>query len=426
MGPDAPSATERVAVPVLSSRDEALVSLGRTLVALLRRSGRIVRILPSCAEIVGLSPSRLTGRPFTGLVPAGERPAVRAAIEAAFDTGRRQRVEHRLLWAGGERTCLSHLAPCQVAGERFVHLACTDIAPVAAARDVFEGEQRLLAAVLEHVDEAILGLTPSGRIVACSQRAGTLLGWAHDELLGRRLGEVLGDDVRVPLEDGPVVVDLDHRRPDGRHRPVRLRFRAAKGGGAPLVTLAIEPRDDAGATYERLVRLARTDPLTGVRNRADTLTELSRWIADAPTRPFYVAYIDLDDFKTVNDTGGHAAGDALLARVGRALRASVRSQDLVGRVGGDEFVAGLRDVASHEAAVELAGRILRALGHVRDDAGRPVRASVGLAVHPADGHTPEALLATADAAMYAAKRAGGHTVRTSWASDAPDSFQAAR
>ena len=148
------------------------------------------------------------------------------------------------------------------------------------------------------------------------------------------------------------------------------------------------------------------DSLTGLANRALFHDRLSRAIAE--TMPFGLLFVDLDDFKAVNDQSGHASGDAVLSVVGKRLAASVRGTDVVARLGGDEFAvlaAGL------EEPERVALRILDALAEpvMVADQWYTVRASVGVVVCGADGHHPlttDELLHQADAAMYEAKRQG--------------------
>jgi diguanylate cyclase (GGDEF)-like protein/PAS domain S-box-containing protein len=165
---------------------------------------------------------------------------------------------------------------------------------------------------------------------------------------------------------------------------------------------------DLKVAQERLAHLALHDPLTRLPNRAAVMDrlraqELSR------TRGA-VLYIDIDGFKTVNDRYGHATGDAVLARAATRLRAAVRPDDLVGRVGGDEFVVVCEDVDGTTTS-RVAERIVDALGepfHVGEHL-ITVSASVGTAPLDDDG---VAALALADAAMYDAKRNGGGRATT--------------
>jgi diguanylate cyclase (GGDEF)-like protein len=153
--------------------------------------------------------------------------------------------------------------------------------------------------------------------------------------------------------------------------------------------------------------LASTDPLTGIPNRRAFLDRASAAVdAAAWGHPTVVCLVDLDGFKAVNDTDGHAAGDALLIAVGSALGAAVRETDTVARLGGDEF-AVLADVSVGHSGEMLAERLRAAVASVGRASG--VTASVGVAdVQP--GYDVEDLLHRADAAMYRSKTAGGNQV----------------
>jgi diguanylate cyclase (GGDEF)-like protein len=168
------------------------------------------------------------------------------------------------------------------------------------------------------------------------------------------------------------------------------------------------------AAYDRhidLIRtqetLAATDPLTGIPNRRAFLDRLSAAVeASAWGHPTVVCLVDLDGFKSVNDAGGHAAGDTMLTAVGAALGRVVRETDTVARLGGDEF-AVLADVTVTFSGEMLAERLREAVAVIGRDSG--VTASVGVAeVQPGDD--VEDLMHRADAAMYRSKTAGGNQV----------------
>jgi diguanylate cyclase (GGDEF)-like protein len=170
--------------------------------------------------------------------------------------------------------------------------------------------------------------------------------------------------------------------------------------------------------YER--RTSLTDALTGIANRRGFRKAAELALAWAGRQPaaLSLAYMDLDEFKEVNDTLGHAAGDELLRLVGRTLAGSVRSTDVVARLGGDEFAILLpaTDVSTSRVVVERLCERLRAA--MRSEAAAPAATfSMGVATFPppAPGSPPpasvEALLRTADAAMYEVKRAGKGDVR---------------
>ncbi|MFZ1785172.1 MAG: GGDEF domain-containing protein [Ferruginibacter sp.] len=161
---------------------------------------------------------------------------------------------------------------------------------------------------------------------------------------------------------------------------------------------------------EELRHQALHDKLTGLPNRALFWERLSHRMSMAARRPtgFAVLFLDLDDFKTVNDTLGHAAGDQLLVDVAAQLRAELRAGDTAARVGGDEFIVLLDEVVSAESALIIAHRLAEAL-RTRLEVGADQRitmASIGLAMGPGDFVTADAMVAAADTAMYDAKRDG--------------------
>jgi diguanylate cyclase (GGDEF)-like protein len=158
-------------------------------------------------------------------------------------------------------------------------------------------------------------------------------------------------------------------------------------------------------------RRALHDQLTGLPNRVLFWEHLSLRVKLAHRRNtgYAVLFLDVDDFKAVNDTLGHAVGDRLLADLALRLRSSLRAGDIAARVGGDEFLVLIDDVASTEAALVVAGRLDQAL-RVPYKVGakrRVVTASIGVAVGPDGLHTADAVVAAADSAMYEAKRGGG-------------------
>lgn len=166
---------------------------------------------------------------------------------------------------------------------------------------------------------------------------------------------------------------------------------------------------------DELARLANFDALTGLANRHRFGAELERLAAspDLPPRPCALLFLDLDNFKHVNDTLGHSVGDQLLRRVGARLRSCVAEGDLLARLGGDEFALLTWRYTSPETAGALAERLLVLLADPcqLDDVMVEVRASVGVALAPRDGRSPQALLQCADLALYAAKAAGRNTYR---------------
>jgi diguanylate cyclase (GGDEF)-like protein len=165
----------------------------------------------------------------------------------------------------------------------------------------------------------------------------------------------------------------------------------------------------------RLRDLAHLDSLTGLPNRLMILSRMSHALAAAQRQRHKVAvlYIDLDNFKNVNDSLGHSAGDQLLLGVAQRLAQRTRRDDTLGRLGGDEFIVLLETLRDGEDAGAIAQELLHLLSRPFDVGPSEVyvQASIGISLFPDDGSEVEDLLRDADTAMYQAKRAGRGTYR---------------
>jgi diguanylate cyclase (GGDEF)-like protein len=164
---------------------------------------------------------------------------------------------------------------------------------------------------------------------------------------------------------------------------------------------------------ERVRHMANHDSLTGLPNRMlfnDRLGQEIR-LARRETGQFALLYLDLDKFKPINDTFGHAAGDQLLRGVGRRIRAQVRESDTVARLGGDEFAVILPSIIGREQVAIVAGKIIAALAAPFTLGSQKQRVeigvSIGIALYPADANDHETLIKKADVAMYDAKTTRG-------------------
>ena len=188
---------------------------------------------------------------------------------------------------------------------------------------------------------------------------------------------------------------------------------------------AVIPLVVAATTFETrvaamaLFRRATVDRLTRLPNRAAFEVEAQRWLADRRRRPAALAYVDLDQFKIINDSFSHAEGDALVQQIAALLKANLGSGEYLARIGGDEF-ALLLDQLDPEAAVRRCQAICRSISDYRHAVGKrvlTVTASVGLTPILADAHSYADLLSRADAACFTAKELGGNRVQLSDAQD---------
>ncbi|MGH9033491.1 MAG: putative bifunctional diguanylate cyclase/phosphodiesterase [Acidimicrobiia bacterium] len=298
--------------------------------------------------------------------------------------------------------------------------------------------RRLVArtqALLSYVDEVVTVSDADGRLVYASPAAEALLGYRPDELV--RMGSVLA---LVHADDTPRVHSAYQQAVSEAGTTVTAAFRALHRSRVTMLQLeagvtsllhdpsvegvVVTLRDvtERRRSERTLARHALRDPLTGLPNRTLLLDRLRQALARAEgSREDVVAlFVDLDRFKVVNDSLGHAAGDELLVEVARRLAGAVAPGDTVARLGGDEFVVLCTIPRDRAVLVDLAARLRSGLADLPDQILRavaaPIRlpeaevtitASMGVAVaDPSAAPSPEDLLADADAAMYLAKQHG--------------------
>jgi diguanylate cyclase (GGDEF)-like protein/PAS domain S-box-containing protein len=197
---------------------------------------------------------------------------------------------------------------------------------------------------------------------------------------------------------------------DGRQSWLLMSAQPVRYAGVVCLLIALANIDDRKRLQEDMRRRALHDPLTTLANRAMFLESLERAVHKARRRSaqFSVLFVDLDRFKEVNDTMGHAAGDALLKTVAERLVSAVRQSDLVARLGGDEFVILIEEHGGPEEVMIVAQKVLAMVERPVpvDWREATVSASIGIATFPEDGEDAEALLRNADAAMYQSKERG--------------------
>lgn len=271
---------------------------------------------------------------------------------------------------------------------------------------------------LENIAQGILMVDAKGEIGFMNSRYAELQGLPVDFASGRttyrelvdhldatgefdeRIGADLLDFIRFPGHR-ECIPHYDRDRPDGTALAVRTT-RLPDGGFVQTLT-DISGRRRAEA---KVLQLARHDALTGLTNRAVIRQQLEEAAGLSATgRSFAVLMIDLDRFKPVNDTHGHAVGDLLLKLVAERLRNTVRTGDVVGRLGGDEFAVIQMGATQTDQAEALASRLTRALCQPYSIDGQTITigASIGIAMAPSHGRTGQELLAAADLALYAVK-----------------------
>ncbi|MFN3775976.1 EAL domain-containing protein [Sphingomonas parapaucimobilis] len=260
--------------------------------------------------------------------------------------------------------------------------------------------QRRLAQVMEGSVDAMI-VESDGVIVAANGAFTDLLG-TDDNVLGQSLHRWVSDIGSVRPGS---LAQRTLQAVDGTPIPVEIALRVDTSETKSHMIYALRDVRQRLAQERRIAHLARNDGLTGLPNRASFLEWSHRQAApEGPGRPLALLSIDLDRFKEVNDTHGHAAGDHLLATIGMRMKALTRPGEFLARLGGDEFVA-LIGIDNHEDAIDLIDRLRTAitLPVEYDRSTLSCGMSVGVALWPQDADEISALINNADLAMYRAK-----------------------
>ncbi len=275
-----------------------------------------------------------------------------------------------------------------------------------------EARYRLLA---EHAADVIVTLDREGRFVYVSPSVFNLLGYTPEQLTGRPLSDITAQE-GCPRPG--TVVELTIRRQDGSTRWAEVSTAALPedpGDGAVLVCVFRDISERKRLETD-LKQLATTDGLTGAYNRRFFVEICQQELLQAGRRfrPTSLLLMDIDHFKRVNDRFGHAAGDQVLRRVVETGRSTLRSEDVIGRIGGDEFA-----VLLPSTTLEQAAKVAERLRSTYEQLAVPTRSgtvtftvSCGVAEWKPHFQTVEELLQRADCALYMAKNAGRNCVRT--------------
>ena len=295
----------------------------------------------------------------------------------------------------------------------------------AAERALRESEERFRT-VLETAQNGMMIVNAEGEIELSNGALCDLLGYGPDELRKRSVSDIVDPNsergvvelIAAPIWSGEPRSRRQERfvRRDGQVLDVDLSISPFRERGR-VVGVLVEARDitESKRAEETIQRLAYVDELTGLPNRSAFSRELARALDEAREREATLAVMlfDLDQFKLINDTLGHHAGDQVLRAVAERLQQRLPSRHTLARLGGDEFML-LADVGHIAAAESLAGEVLDALSKPFPYEGQElhVAASIGVSVFPRDGSDAETLVRRADSAMYQAKSHGRNTYQT--------------
>jgi diguanylate cyclase (GGDEF)-like protein/PAS domain S-box-containing protein len=284
-----------------------------------------------------------------------------------------------------------------------------------------EKTMRLQSRIFEHSEESIL-ITDAGRhILSVNPAFGAITGYRQEEVIGQtpailrseRHPPEFYEDIWMHVEqDGSWHGEVWTRRKNGEDFPSWASISLVKNHDGQVshyfsIFTDITERKRA---EEQIHHLAYYDDLTGLPNRSLFYQLVNQALAEAQRNRLHgaILFVDLNRFKPINDTLGHAVGDRLLQQVAERLRQAVRTADVVARLGGDEFVIALFDITQREHAAVVAQKILTALDPAFWVEGNELQmsAAIGISAYPRDGFDTESLLRMADIAMYRAKQSG--------------------
>lgn len=367
----------------------------------------------------GRSELQLLGRTLEQLYGEEAWNAARGAFAAAFD-GETASYERLLTHTGGaSRWCRVQVFPeYERSGEvGAVYTVAFDVHDFVTARQALEAARARLSMFAENIPYPITYVDRHYRLIFVNRAYVAAAGAEATELLGRHIGEARGQALwerhRPHFERALAGEPTEYTRlvelPGQGARWVRTSYVPdfdADGRVVGMYTMLVDVHD-LKTRQQQLESSIERDPVTEVLSRRAIIDRIEQALADRRAGSVALFFVDLDGFKTVNDMLGHRDGDAVLARIAQALVSAVRSEDSVGRFGGDEFLV-LARVPDREAAAQVAQQMIGAIR--ASAAGQPalaqVTASIGYALAPADADGVLKLVQRADDAMYFAKRSG--------------------
>jgi len=373
-------------------------------------------------QILGWSAEDMIGhRSLEFIHPDDEELAIKSwmAMLAARDVGPRVRLRHRHRdgsWVWLEVTNYNFLNDPD---RGHVATEMIDVSEEVAAHEGVRRRERLFHRLAEALPTGLIHIDHNRHVVYANKRLGELLGTGPADLVDERLGTVVRDDwpaldnaITRALSDGrddDLEVQIRPPDPSGLRRcfaKIRALTDDEEATGETGAIISIEDITESAQLRSELERRANLDMLTRCMNRATIMSALEATLSQADRALIAVIFVDLDQFKVVNDRHGHAVGDEVLIIASERLTGAVRHGDFVGRLGGDEFLVICPEVSGPREAATIADRVADALHGDFTISGTAIelRASVGVVCAERQGASAEDLVSQADAAMYAAKR----------------------
>ncbi|KQV53503.1 hypothetical protein ASC95_12285 [Pelomonas sp. Root1217] len=372
------------------------------------------------AEAFHLTQDSIVGKHFSEIVGSEAYEHVRVWVEQLVRDLKPVVYERELIQPGGQLSFLEiHLIP-QFDSQGTLLGSWVLVYDITrhrlAERRLRESEARL-DKFMQATVEGIL-FHRDGIMTDVNQPLCKMLGWSADELIGKHvLSYVDADELpkvrEVMLRGQELRYETAVTHCNGSRIPVELIMRTMERDGEQLRMAVVRDISDRLANEARIQHLAHHDVLTGLLNRAAFMDRMALQMRRAERKGEMLAllFIDLDNFKRVNDSLGHLEGDQVLTTVSERIVGALRDSDLVGRFGGDEFIVLLSDLTSRADIVVVLEALLSVVEVPVKADGRAlsVTPSIGVAVYPDDGRQADDLIQHADTAMYLAKARGRAT-----------------
>ena len=404
-----------------------LADHSRDLVVRMRADGQRLYISPAVAELLGWEPHEVAESRWE-LVHPDDVEMLTETLARLLQTGDPANVIYRVRHKQGYYVWIEALARrvpgSDPASPAEIVYSGRDVSERVQIEHALAANQRRLRVITDNLPALVSHIDKNERFTFVNAQLCDSLGRGPESILGQVMPAVLGwriyNEIRPRVQtalNGEQVTFEAERGFQGEQRTYQVTYvpEFDDHGSVKGVLMLLFDISRLKHAERELDLLARHDSLTGLANRRQfgerLEAALTRWQREGS--PLALLCFDIDHFKKINDTLGHAAGDAILVEFARRLQQNLRESDLAARLGGDEFVVIVEDADSAGAAEAVASKILRAMQthFIVDASALPVTTSIGIGLAAA-GTDAETLMRSADEALYRAKAAGRNTYRT--------------
>ena len=387
-------------------------------------SFRIVDANQAALKFYGYDhPTMLTKRiPDLNITPENE---IRTEIKAATDEGRSYYIFKHQLSNGELRDVEIYANPISIKGKDYSFSIVHDITERLRAEEEVKESEEKYRTLFENAPDGVTAIDADGFIIDCNTFEQTLMGLSQKEMIGKHISVYLSDESKVLFssrfltlgKSGMIEFESTVINKHGDEIPVWRKATAFYNNKGIFSGAIIHTRDitQRKKMERELKYLAEFDHLTQIPNRQLFSQNLKNAIAQAKRscKSFALLFIDLDDFKLINDNCGHKAGDLVLKSIATRIQQQIRESDCVGRIGGDEFLVLLSNIENVDNAMNIAEKICSAINQPCNIPEYPqlnVSSSIGVAIYPDHGSDDIQLMKLADDAMYKAKENGRNRV----------------